>query len=624
MVDLKSIPYNPGVYIMKNEKGVIIYIGKAKNLKKRVTSYFIKEHESVKTKFLVEKIDTIDFIITNSEKDALILENQLIKTHLPHYNINLKDGKSYLQLAIDYNHRYPIIYTTREKHRKKVRYFGPYPSAINARALSLIAEKYFFLRRCKVSMPFNTPIPPHRKPCTLYYLNKCYGACIEKESEKEYKKRLKQFITLLNGNFKKIQTQLKQDMHHYSDTLQFEQAAKMRDLLSSLEEIVKEQKIYFDSDEIIDLFGHYEQENNHTFVLLRFIKGQLLFKRVLNASSKEPLEIIFDNVVEKIYINDILDEQERLKDISFIEKDLLQIESEEQEVAIIPHTIVLPDHFPLVFEEKLSFIFDHFYKKKVSFKAIFKGEFLLKSLHQMAMENALAEWKSYYKITQNEFAIKDLKEILLLPKDPLRIETYDISNIGDHFAVGSCVSFYNGVADKKHYRHFKMKYTQSQNDFAMIQETLLRRFKLKNMPTPDLLVIDGGRGQVSAAKELLDAMGVKVPFVGLSKKEELLILPNSLEPIRLSHEHPGLKIIMASRDEAHRFANSLRSKLLRRKTLQSNFNNIKGLSLKRKELLLKEFGSFEKMRQLSVQEIYEKTKIPLTLIEKILDFLKTP
>lgn len=620
MLNLETLPEKTGVYLMKNQWNEIIYIGKAKNLKKRVSSYFAQDHLSIKTHFLVEKIAKIDHIVTNTEKEALILENQLIKKYLPHYNINLKDGKSYLQLAIDYNHHFPRIYTTREKPRNKVRYFGPYPSAIHAKDLSLIAEKYFFLRRCKVVITQTEEVPSHRKACSLFFLKKCYGACVLKETEKVYQKRVKQFILFLNGHFNKIEKQLKEDIHHYSSLLKYELAAKTRDLLLSLEEIVKEQKIYFDSQQIIDVWGYYESQNHHTFVVLKFIKGQLTHKHVFNTTSSNDINFIFQNVLEKIYVNEVIQKATLNQDLAFIENSLFHLNKDESSLSVFPDCIILPPIF-LSEENKIQELFQEFYQSSILFESQIKITIPFASLKKMALDNAEAEWRTSYKISQTEYGLLELKKILNLSKDIVRIETYDISNIGDHFATGACVSFYNGLPDKKNYRHFKIKYIKKQNDFAMLQEILLRRFQLKNMPQPDLIVIDGGKGQVSAAQELLEAMKIDIPFIGLAKKEELIVFPFDKPSLQLDIKHPGLKILMHSRDEAHRFANQLRAKMLSKKTVTSQIDQIAGLSKNRKKQLLIHFENYENLKGESIEKIYTLTKIPHSTIKKILDFL---
>lgn len=589
-IELSYIPKEPGVYFMKNEADEIIYIGKAKNLKKRVSSYFQKKHDDLKTRVLVSKIAKVDFITTNTEAEAYILENQLIKEKQPRYNIMLKDSKSYPFLAVDYNSPYPRVYRTREKQRKGVKYFGPYPNVGIAESLLKIAKEYLKLRNCTAKIPDDNPEAIKKvKPCLFYQIGKCPGYCIRKVSEADYDKNLSLFIRFLQGRFGNLKNEIENKMQIFSENLEFEKAAQMRDFLLAINEIKDKQRVYLTVDYDIDVFGCFYDDENIFFSVLHFAEGRLLSKRTFSMDYNMDEEELLSQTISRYY------EEQSIPEKIYLFKEL-------------PNQTDLQD-----------FLNQQKEKGKVELLSPATGVGI--SLIKMATQNARFEYLSSLKMTKRDLALKKLKEILNLKVEPRRIEGYDIATIEGQWSAGACVSFFEAKPDKKNYRHFSMKYVKGQDDYAMLAETLFRRFRLNNSALPDLILIDGGKGQLNAAIKILVKMGIEIPVISLAKKEELIFLPNRPTPIDLELKDPALQVLVAVRDEVHRFVNRLHNKMRMKRFQKSRLEEIEGVGPKRRQQILKFFKSVENLRKASAEEISEHAKIPLALAQKIKDEL---
>lgn len=580
-MDCSHIPQNPGVYFMLNENKEILYIGKAKNLKKRVSSYFNKQSKEYKTEVLVSQIKHIEWITTINEAEAFLLEDQLIKKHQPRYNILLKDSKSYPFIAIDYNEPFPRIYRTRENHRKGVKYYGPYPQAYAAQQMVEIGIKFFKLRECRYKINLKEPA---KKGCLYYHIGKCPGYCLLIYPEEHYLEQLSQFVKLLQGKYKGLEKELKTQMQTESENLEFEKAAQTRDLLNSLNQIKEKQKVYLATEEDLGVIGFFKGKDKLFFTLLSFTEGRLIYKRTFQSDFLLSKEEILTQLLKDYYQKNPL-----------------------------PHKIYLP--FAL---EEIKAL-ENFLKQQnqTRLEILHPLAGIGVSLLKMANENARLESFAFEKITAREHALIKLKNLLNLPYEPRKIECYDVANIQGQWAVGACAALFNGRPDKKHYRHFKIKWVEGQDDYAMIKETLFRRLRLKNSPLPDLIVIDGGKGHLSVALEVLVKTDNPIAVIALAEKEELIFLPYQKEPLKLPLDHPALQILVLARNEVHRFANVLHNKLKLKTMKISRLEDVPGIGPKKRQALLLKFGSLAKIKKASVEEIQKTAKISQTLAEKI-------
>lgn len=580
-MDLRHIPPNPGVYLMLDESGQIIYIGKAKNLKKRVSSYFNRQNKEYKTELLVAQIKDIQWITTASEGEAFLLENNLIKKHQPRYNILLKDSKSYPFIALDFNEPFPRVYRTRENHRRGVKYYGPYAAAFAADQMIDMAVKYFQLRvcRCKISREV-----PAKKPCLYYHIQKCPGYCLLKVPEAQYLEQVSRFVKFLRGKYAGLEKELKTRMEEESKALEFEKAAKIRDLLSAVAQIKEKQKVYLATDDDLDVLGFFEGREKIFLTLLHFAEGRLIHKRTFQS---EPL-------LEK-------------------EELLSQLLKDYYEKNPLPDKIYLP--FDLEEMKELEEFLKDRAKTRTEILAPAAGVGI--SLLRMANENARLESLAFEKLTAREHSLLKLKTLLALPAEPRRIECYDIATIEGKWSVGACSSVFNGRPDKAHYRHFKIKWVEGQDDYAMLKETLIRRMGLKNSPLPDLFLIDGGKGQLSAALEVLVKLNVQIPVVSIAKKEELIFVPYRPDPIKLEIKDPALQVLILARDEVHRFANVLHGKLKLKTMKATRIEELPGMGPKRRQALLLKYGSLEEMKKAPVEELMKTARISRELAEKI-------
>lgn len=587
-IDISFIPESSGVYLMKSAEGVIIYVGKAKNLKRRVSSYFENRQKDIKTQALVQNIDSFEVITTQTEAEAFLLENTLIKKHQPYYNIDLKDNKSYPYIAVDENEYFPRIYKTRETHRKGVKYFGPYARGSAADDMIKIGVKYFKLRLCSCKIKSMEEKKP--KPCLYYHIGKCPGYCQWNKREDEYKSKLKHFIQLLNGRYSQLERELKEEMLSLSKFLEFEKAAAIRDLYQTIIEIKEKQKVYLSSSQDIDVFGCYEDESNIFFTLLYFREGRLTGKRTFKLSYSTDKELILSQMLSRFY-----------------------------EENFLPERIYIP--FPIENQEEISEFVSELRKQKIEILNPQSGTGA--SLLKMASENAKYEFLMDQKMTQKELVLKRLKELLGLSHEPRRIEGYDIATVEGKWSAGVSVSFFNGRPDKKNYRHYRINYKEGQDDYAMLEETLDRRLNHGETAIPDLILIDGGKGQLNAALKVLVERDIQIPLISLAKKEELIFIPHRDQPVNLDIQDPALMLLMAVRDEAHRFANRLHNKMRIKTVAESKLQKIQGIGPKRRKALLSHFGSLENLLKATPLEIQKIAKITPELAQKILNEIKT-
>ena len=555
-----NLPNKPGVYIMRDSNDTIIYIGKAKNLIKRVKSYFREKLDRPKTQILMSHFDSLEYIITNSEKEALILEANLIKKHSPRYNIQLKDDKRYPYVKIT-DEEFPRIVITRNVTKNGV-YFGPFTDVGSVKQTVKFLKSLFKIRTCRNM----------NGPCLNSQIDLCYAPCDGRISRKEYSEIINKIDLFFQGKYSTIVKNLKKEMMEAANSEEFEKAAVIRDQIASIEEIMEKQFVDLVDDDLDqDVIAMAIGKNEVVVIIMPIRNGKIVGRDdFLMSGSKydSPSEIMFSfiqqyygynrHIPKQILLDENIDDKELLEDwLSDLRRNKVKIKVPQKGVKLRLVKMA----------KKNAEIIEHQKKK---------------------MENSLIELKKYLK----------------LEKIPHVIEGYDISNISGKFAVGSKVSFKDAKPNKKMYKHFKME-TPGPNDFAMMEELLTRRLKMiDNDPEPDLIVIDGGKGQLGMACGVLEKLNLThIPIIGLAKEFEEIYIPNSKRPIIIPKNNTALHLLQQVRDESHRFAITYHRKLRSNDIQSSSLDDIVGIGKKRKISLLKEFGSVDNIKKASVEEL---------------------
>jgi len=579
---LQNLPAEPGVYQFKNEKGKIIYIGKAKNLRNRVRSYFHSSVDSPKTKIMVEKVADLELLITSSEMEALILENNLIKQHKPRYNVNLKDDKSFPYIRIT-NEPYPQIYSTRTIEKDGSKYFGPYTDVKSMKASLRMINKLFKIRSCKYWIDDAVIKSKKIKLCLDYHINKCDGPCEGLISEKDYNIMVNQVVKLLRGKTDELMAELKSEMNDASANLEFENAASIRDKIEQLEVYSSKQKIVLQSKDDKDIISAAIEGKDVASTILNIRSGRLVGKRQLNLSSErsDDLNEIY-NAIIKFYYNEYVD----------IPKEIIVEETPIDKDALI---------------EWLS-------KKgnrNVSF-VIPQRKSEAKSLLQMCKQNAILQLKEIQlqrmkKEGNVPYVLSALQRDLRLKTLPRKIECFDISNLQGTDTVASMVVFVDGKPKKSLYRKYIINEVEGPDDFASMQEVIRRRYKRlleENEQFPDLIIVDGGKGQLSSAVEILNELGIKdQPIIGLAKRLEEIFFPGISESQSIPKTSSSLKLIQHLRDEAHRFAITFHRLRRDKRTLQTELTEIPGIGQKVAEKLLINFNSIDEIKNAATAEL---------------------
>lgn len=582
---IKDFPLNPGVYLMKDEHKKIIYIGKAVKLKNRVRSYFSGEKD-IKTRTLVKKIYHIDYIVTASEYEALLLENNLIKKWNPRYNINLKDGKSYPVIRVT-NEEFPRIFRTRMIIEDGSRYYGPYPDVKVLDETMALINKMFPLRRCR-------RMKKRKNPCLYYHMGKCSGPCCGLISKEDYRKNINRAKNLLAGKTAGLEKDLLKEIRAASDALEFEKAAEIRDILLSIQKLQMEQKVEDFQEESRDYIGVDASGDFYAFAVIQMRSGKLLGKETYRNEYYGTEKEAIQEFLIRYYSSPDRDFPQRafvsLKDRSLIEEYL------RKEVAGAD-------------------------KLKLELPESKKDQAVL----NMAVENARMDLARKLQDMGNKPALEDLKTLLGLKSIPRRIEGFDIAQLDGHFTVSSLISFKDGNPDRKNYRHYNIRSLKGDiDDYKAISEAVARRYtRIMNegKEKPDLILIDGGKGQVNAAWSVIQALGLSIPIAGLAKKEEMIFLPGEKEPIDLPEGDRALRILQHVRDETHRFATGHNQKL-RKKTLSlSSLENIPGIGPGRSKKLLTGFGSMENLYDAKAEEISRTAGISLEAAEMVKMYL---
>ena len=583
----KDIPSNPGVYLMKNNSKVI-YIGKAKNLSKRVSSYFNRDHSDEKTKELVKNIDDLDFIICNTELDALILENNLIKKYSPKYNINLKDEKTYPYLLItnEYFPKISIIRTTKKLNLNLGEYFGPYPYGIWN--LKKTLTKLYQIRDCNRDMAKIYP-----RPCLKFHMKLCSGPCIDKSILPQYESNIKDIKEILKGNTKEILEKLQNNMVIAAENMEFEKAIFLREQKKEIESNIQNQ-ISESTNSINEDVFLFKLEDNKVFLCVLNIRdGKILGKNFHNINLEHKF---YDDILEDILIS-YYSKYPIPKNIIFQEN----LENEYENIEQI---------FLGIFNKKISFFFPKIKSRR-------------KELLEMGLLNLQKDIENFYnKKSIVEKGLNDLYRTLNLKRFPFKIECFDISNIQGKDAVASMSVAIEGKKAKKLYRKFKITSKDTPDDFQMMREVIERRYsKLPINEFPDVILIDGGLGQINAVGEILKNLGKDgiSELLSIAKKDEEIYKYTESVPYIFSKSDESLKILQRVRDEAHRFGVTYHRLLRSKRIISSELDNIPGIGPKRKELLLKTFGSVKQIKKATLSDL-EKV-IPKQLAIKIKELI---
>jgi excinuclease ABC subunit C len=580
-IDIKNLPSLPGVYQFLNKNGKVIYVGKALNLKNRVRSYFQKNITSAKTLALVNKIDGLNILVTDSELEALILENNLIKELKPRYNVNLKDDKSFPFIKVT-NELFPRIFPTRRIINDGAKYFGPYTDVKSMRSSLRMINQIFKIRSCKLDLTEKNIAAKKFKVCLDYHIKKCDGPCENLISSKEYHEMVDEVVKLLKGRTDDLIKDLKKKMDESVSRLEFEKAAELRDKLNQLDSLSSKQKIVSDDFEDRDIFAVAFEGKDSSCAVFNIRNGKLIGKKQLKLSIEEgeDLEEIYSAAI-KFYYNDYVE---------------------------IPDEIVMEAE--PIDSKALSDWLGIKSSKKVKILIPKRGD--LKALVKMCKENASLQLKEIQlqkmkNLGNAPYSLAALQRDLRLKILPRKIECFDISNLQGTDSVASMVVFEDGKPKKSLYRKFIIKTVQGPDDFSSMQEVIGRRYsKLKeeNQALPDLIMVDGGKGQLSSAIEILDDLGFKnYNIIGLAKRLEEVFLPNNSEPESIPKTSSGLKLLQQVRDEAHRFAITFHRHRRSKRIINTELTEISGIGEIIAKRLLEKFGSIEGIKKSPLNEL---------------------
>lgn len=595
---LNTLPFSSGVYLMKDKNNNIIYVGKAKNLKRRVNQYFDSREKNLKTNLLVENIYNFDYIITNSEYDALMLENNLIKKYQPHYNILLKDGKNFAYIKIDLNKKFPKLELTRKvDFKKNVKYFGPYFNGISAHSVMDIVKFAYPLRSCNLSFK-----KPEKRECLKYSLGECSAPCTNRISEEEYNKIVYDVINFLNGETEKVKQILTDKMKSLAKLENFESAILFKNQLEMLDKLNNKYTTQIAKKVDIDVIGFYELNNNIGLSIMMIRSGKMIGIENFVLIDKFFDDNSLTNFVVQYYQNN----------------------------KILPKSIVLNSNFSS--EKILEEFFEKEFEKNIKIEKAQKG--VKKTLLDKANENAkeyLEKSLSLELLKQERTinACKNLQMKLGLKQIPYRIEGYDISNISGTNKVASMVVFVNGEPKKSHYRKFRIVSFEGPNDFLSMEEVIKRRMqefeKQKDesfSSLPNLILIDGGKGQLSSASEILRRFNNQIELISLAKKNEEIYKEGNSVPIILRKSDYSLQLLQRVRDESHRFAITFHRSVRNKSELTSSLLNIEGIGKNKAKLLFSEFKTIENIKSANVDDLLKVKGINENLAKNIIDYFK--
>ncbi len=591
---LENLPTSPGVYMFYNDRGKIIYIGKAKNLRNRVRTYFqSKRHQDDKTRRMVAKAVDLELMLTDNEIEALILEANLIREHKPRYNIDLKDDKHFPYIKITAE-PFPRVLIVRRLEKDGATYFGPYTSSRKMRKTVALLTRMFTIRTCNLVIPH--PSGKKQKVCLDYHIKRCFGPCEGHQSREEYAELVEAVVMVLSGKSKSLIDQLSVKMKQASDEMKYEEAARIRDQIEAVRALMFKQKV--DVGELVDrdIVAMAREERDAVAVVMQIRQGALIgrqdFQMAVDKADAD--RVVLENFIEQYYNKQ-------------------------------PN---LPEEIHLPFDPTSVSLLRAWLKKLkgsvVKVAAPRKGEkFKLLDLAtanaRLLLDELLIQKKKQTERTSK--MVTALKDELKLPRSPRRMVCFDISNTGETDAVGSCVLFENAKPKKSGYRHFKIKSVTGQDDFSMMREVIGRyfhRIRKEDDTPPDLVVVDGGKGQLNAALAELHSLGFADQLIiGLAKRLEEVFIPGISDSIIINRSSPALLLLKQLRDEAHRFAITYNRKVRSRRTIKSALDDIPGIGPARRTMLLKHFGSIETVRNATIEELTTLKGITKEMAEKI-------
>lgn len=587
-----TIPHEPGVYRFLDESGIILYVGKAKSLRNRVASYFgERKGRAHKTRVLVKNADHLEFTLVETEADALLLENSLIKKYQPRYNVMLKDGKSYSYLCIK-KERFPRVFITRRVIRDGSTYFGPYTSKYRLKIILDLIKQLFPLRTCTLNLSQPNIDGGKFKVCLEYHIKNCIGPCVGFEPEEEYNEKIAQIKNILKGNFSAVIQHFKKEMQKMAENLEFEKAQQMKEKLDAFNDYQAKSTVVSTKIRDVDVFTIASSEKEAYINYLKIVNGAIIHTHT-----------------QELVIN--LDDEE---------EDLLQytIPLLRERFNSIAQELILPYPITLT-EEDLTITVPKIGDKK---KLLELSEKNVKFYLMQKQKEAVSRTN---KQTPAERILRTMQKDLQMDVLPMHLECFDNSNIQGAHPVSSCVVFKNAKPSKKDYRHFNIKTVEGPNDFASMEEVVRRRYSRlvrENSPLPQLIIIDGGKGQLSAATKIIRELGIedKVTIIGIAKRLEEIFFPDDPIPLYIDKKSETLKVIQQARNEAHRFAITFHRDQRSRAFLGTELTDIPGIGDKTAEKLLTHFGSVKKLRQATAAQIAEASN--LNVAKKVMDYFK--
>jgi excinuclease ABC subunit C len=592
----------PGVYLFRDARGGVLYVGKAKSLRLRVRSYFQRGGElSAKNRELVRLADALDTIVVGSEAEALILEANLIKEHRPRFNILLRDDKSYPYIKVTVKEPFPRVYVTRRVVGDGSRYFGPYTSVGPMRQALEVVKRLHTVRSCRYDLPGDAP----ERACLDYHIGRCKAPCVGLQSEAEYRGMIDEIIRILEGDTEEIRANVEARMRAAAETLDFERAASMRDVLAGLDELARGQRVHRAQGGDIDIVGLARDGELGAGVVLKVRSGLLLAREVLRFGK-------------------LVDESDADLLGSLLSRHYLG--SGEVVLSELPRQVLLP--WGVVDGDTLADVLSEAAGRRVTVTVPQRGE--NRRLIELAEQNARQVLEDRvtamaYSADRAEDALFSLQDELDLKVVPRLMVCFDVSHTQGSETVASVVAFENGEPRRAEYRHMRIKGEWGNDDVRSMDEAVSRYFRRRRdegKPLPDLAVIDGGKGQLGAAVAALERLGLAdVPVVALAKREEEVFLPGRSEPLRLDRRHRALHLLQRIRDEAHRFAVTYNRKLRSRRTLRSDLGDIPGIGPHRQTVLLRRFGSLQGVKEASREEIARVPGFSEALASRILTYL---
>ncbi len=610
---LKHLPERPGVYLFKNTRGDVLYVGKAKSLRSRVRSYFHSSaSHNIRIQVMVSLACDVSLIITDTEAEALILEEQLIKTHLPRYNVNLKDDKSYPYCKLTLSEMYPRLFLVREKHDPKAEYYGPFPSVKEARQVLRMVYRYFQLRTSKMDLKGQKTY----RPCLNFQLKRCLGPCRGTVPVEDYDESVQQVRLFMRGRHHELLEQIKSRMKDASTKLEFEKAAMLRDQARALGRIFEKQTVLDAKGNDQDVFNLFRESNSAGIQVLFIRNGRLLGTDFFFYEECEQVtdDNLLGQVLNRIYMND---------------------------KAVMPREILLP--FEYSDQQELEKVLNEKSERKVTVQRPQRGR--KKELVQMAFNNAkmnLGEQRA--RTLRDDEVLRRVQGALHLKHLPLTVEAFDISHLSGNQTVASMVSWKRNHASRQDYRKYRIQSIEGPDDFASMKEVLTRRYKRTlsgEMPLPNLILIDGGKGQVNVAHQVLQDLGIpleRIDLIGLAKGRserrrvgggsrlkdfEYIVKPNMKNEIRPHRNSPELYFLQNIRDESHRFAIQFQRLLKRSENLHSVLEDIPGVGRERRRLLLRQFGSLTSLKKAQIEELLCVPGISRKLACEIHSFFST-